>query len=41
MINFQRILCILLVVLFFSPTADARIRKDSKGSNPKEVQFWP
>ncbi len=38
--NFQRISCILLLGLFFLPKADARIRRNSKGSNPKEVQFW-
>jgi len=38
--NFLRILVILLLVFYFSPKADARIRKNSKGSNPKEVQFW-
>jgi len=37
--NFQWILAILLLVFYFSPKADARIRKDLKGRNSKEVQF--
>jgi len=38
--NLQEILCILLFVLYFSPNADAKIRKDLKGGDSKEVQFW-
>jgi len=38
--NFLQILFVLLLVCYFLPNADARIRKNSKGSNPKEVQFW-
>jgi glucosylceramidase len=30
----------LLLMLYFSTGADARIRKDSKVHNPNEVQFW-
>jgi len=36
--NFHRILVILLMVLYFSPKADARIRKDS-GSDSTLIAF--
>ncbi len=38
--NFLQILFVLLLMCCFLPNSVARIRKDSKDRNPKEVQFW-